>query len=106
MRVKGFAWLLLLSLVGVGAVGGCTTEEGVTPKCPPLPLYDIQTGNNADGTRRDDAEQQAIDDAIAANCLTPIGTARSGNAPAPTPTTGTAGAAGATGAAGAAGAGG
>jgi hypothetical protein len=93
MRVKGLAWLLLLSLVGVGAVGGCTTEEGVTPQCPPLPLYDVKQGTNADGTRTDDAEQQAIDDAVAADCLSPIGTARSGTAPVPT--TGNGGAAGA-----------
>ncbi len=93
MRVEGFAWLLLLSLVGVGAVGGCTTEEGVTPQCPPVPLYNVKEGTNPDGTRDNNAEQQAIDDAVAAGCLTPIGTARSG--PAPAPPVGNGGAAGA-----------
>src|SRR5687768_11447345 len=103
MRVRAFAWFVLLSLAVGGGLVGCDAEEGVTPKCSPLPLYDI-----TDDDAREAAEadlQTAVDE----NCLSPLGTAKSGASPPPAAggsPTGDAGAAGAAAVGGAGGAGG
>jgi hypothetical protein len=78
MRVRASLWVFVVSVVGVAAIWGCG-EEGVTPKaCPPLPLYDIQTGTRDDGLREDAAQRDAIQAGVDVNCVTPIGTAKSG----------------------------
>ena len=92
MRAKAFAWSLLLGVAAVGTVAGCG-EEGVTPtgcKDPELPLYDVSQA----GERNDPEVQDAIQAQVDRGCLSPIGTARSGEAP-PSGNTGNGGAAGA-----------
>ncbi len=75
MSPRSSALLLVVVLTAVGSVGGCGTEEGVTPKtCPELPLYDVN-----DPSYKSDPDIQAkLAEAEAAGCATPIGTAVSG----------------------------
>jgi hypothetical protein len=55
------------------AVVTACSENGVTPSaCPPLPLYDPQET----GPTEDDEIAAQLDEAVAADCATAIGTAR------------------------------
>ena len=70
------------TLLGASAVGlFCSVclalvacgEEGVTPDCPPMPLYDVQ-----DAAWREDPEiLEARAAAVDAGCLTDLGDAQS-----------------------------
>jgi hypothetical protein len=66
---------IMLSLV-FGALAtlvapGCSGEEGQTPNCPPLSLYDI----GAAGERNSDTVVRERADAVDAGCMTDLGDA-------------------------------
>jgi hypothetical protein len=61
----GLLFALCLALVACG-------EDGVTPNCPPLPLYNIHDENWLDDPDVQEARAEAID----AGCLTPLGDAQ------------------------------
>jgi hypothetical protein len=50
-------------------------EDGVTPDCPPLPLYDIHDASWVDDPEIAEARAAAID----AGCLTDLGDAQATN---------------------------
>ena len=50
-------------------------EEGVTPDCPPLPLYDVQDASWVNDPEIAEARAAAID----AGCLTDLGDAQPTN---------------------------
>jgi hypothetical protein len=61
----GLLGALCLALVACG-------EDGVTPDCPELPLYDIRDAGWADSREIRAARAEAID----AKCITPLGDAQ------------------------------
>jgi hypothetical protein len=72
MKLKteaGFATASALLMVVTGTVVGVAAcgDEGTTPKCPELPLYDVRDASAADKQAR----QAAADE----NCVTAAGTA-------------------------------
>jgi hypothetical protein len=71
-----------VSLVGAAALGVFVAsaalvacgEEGVTPDCPPMPLYDVRD----DASLADAGVAEAREAAIEAKCLTAPGNAEPG----------------------------
>jgi len=100
-RSRVYGLLLLLLFSGVPLLVIACGEEGETPDCPALELYDITDPDafSAAGVRN------AREEAIRRGCLTPAGTATSGPAPGSGGTSGSGGS-GSAGDASAAGAGG
>jgi hypothetical protein len=56
--------LLPLALATVALACGCGSDEGKTPDCPPLRVYDLQSAQSVAAAR---AEMKA---AAAKNCIT------------------------------------
>jgi hypothetical protein len=65
---RTFRTVLTLALA-TGALGyGCGSDDGETPDCPPLRLYDVRSAQSVDAAR---AEMKA---AAAKGCITlPVG---------------------------------
>jgi hypothetical protein len=66
--VLGVLSALCLALVACG-------EEGVTPDCPPLPLYDVRDAGWVNDPEITEARAAAVD----AGCLTDLGDAQPTN---------------------------
>jgi hypothetical protein len=63
--------LLVLGALATLFAPGCSGEEGQTPNCPPLSLYDI----GAAGERNSDTVVQERAEAVDAGCMTDLGDA-------------------------------
>ena len=73
VSLLGGAVLGLLSALGLALVA--CGEEGVTPDCPPLPLYDVRDASWVNDPEITEARAAAID----AGCLTDLGDAQPTN---------------------------
>jgi hypothetical protein len=69
---------LLAAILGAGFLAACG-EDGVTPNCPELPLYDARDPDSAN----DPEILAAIQRAERQNCATPRAEAETGAAGAP-----------------------
>ena len=57
-------------------------EDGTTPNCPELPLYNVREDVDEAGVLKDPTKKAAFDDAVSKNCVTPPGHATSFDATA------------------------
>ena len=69
-RLQRLLWAALFGVACAGLVAGCG-EEGVTPDCPQVPLYNVREPD----VLEDPDIQQARSEAIDAGCLTEVGEA-------------------------------
>lgn len=68
MVSRAFVATLSSVLVAASAITACG-EDGITPRCPALPLYDPQET----GPREDPALRAELDEAVREGCATAIG---------------------------------
>lgn len=69
---RGAALALIALTTGAGCLAAACSDEGTTPKCPDLPLYDVNDASPAD--------KEARAAAANAGCVTGPGTATTGTA--------------------------